>query len=84
MPASFIQVMYIKHKSLFITGKSFLKNQTNVKMVSLLQGEMITQPAFIVVFLLRTGSFETVPGRNMPNGTQNVFMLFTSKALNSF
>jgi len=53
-------------------------------MVSLLQEEMITRPAFTVGFLLKTGRHLIQLGNNTPNGAQNVIMLLTWKSLNSF
>jgi len=53
-------------------------------MVSLLQEELITRPAFTVAFLLNPGRCLNQLDRSIQNIAQNVFMLLTWKALNSF
>jgi len=51
-------------------------------MVSLLQDEMFTLHSFTAGFLLKNGRCLIQLGNN--NGAQNVFLLLTTKALNSF
>ena len=46
-------------------------------MISLLQEEMITRPAFTPVFLLKNGRRLIQLGNNTPNGAQNAFLLLT-------
>jgi len=53
-------------------------------MVSLLQEEMITRPAFTAEFLLETERRLIQLGNNTPNGAKTVFLLRTTTALNSF
>jgi hypothetical protein len=53
-------------------------------MVSLLQEEMFTLPAFTVVFLLKTGRRLIQLVNNTQNGALIVFMLLITKTENSF
>ena len=49
-------------------------------MVSLLQEEIITRPAFTAEFLLKTGRRLTQIGNGTQNGVRIVFMLLITKA----
>jgi len=73
MQASFIKVKYPNIKVYY--RKHFLKTETNIQMVSLLQEEMITRPAFTAEFLLKTGRRLTRLGESTQNGVLIVFML---------
>ena len=69
----------VSNAAYFYTGKNTLnkcvyyrKNQSNVKIVSLLQGVKTKQHAFIVVFFLRTVKLLIRLGENMREGTRDV------------